>query len=340
MGYKNRMTAGRKSKPVPISQCLAIGDLLRLADACIRDGRLLLRGDRSSNVAMLIRVAVTHMVKAVVISERGRMIPSADVGAENLEDENPVKADLVALAALTHQEPPLRPDGTLRKMLDKAALRGCIDQGEAILTVIIEHFDVDLAGQDPAGHANPMRPEPAAAAASASTRVAAGPSRKKALLEPGRFVPGRPYRPKADKEAPSDMPAPPQVVHTPARQPSRPSSDVSSVSFWSLMDRWRVADLDALALLGHTGGLTRKGTRPRFKLNDAETDMLIRLQDIDEALRSAGLEPRKWLREAVATAPLLGAMPLAFVMQNRLLGARDLAHYIFRQGLRLSLGNK
>ena len=106
MGDRNRITAGHKSKPVPISQRRAIGNLLRLADACIRDGRLLLHGDRSSNVAMLMGSAATHTVEAVVISERGQMIRSADVGAENLEDENPVEADLVALAALTHQEPP------------------------------------------------------------------------------------------------------------------------------------------------------------------------------------------------------------------------------------------
>ena len=338
------MTAGRKSKPVPISQRRAIGNLLRLADACIRDGRLLLRGNRSSNVAMLIGVAVTHMVKAVVISERGWMIPCANVGAESLDDENPVKADLVALAALIHQEAPLLPDGKLREILDGAALRGCIDQGEAILNAIIVHFDVDLAGQDPAGHAEPMRPEPVAPAASTSTStstpVADGPSRRKDLSAREGGVPGKPYRPMSNQEAASDTPAAPQVVRAPAKPPSRPSSGVSSVSFWSLMDRWGVADLDALVLLGHTGGLTRKGTRPRFKLNDAETNMLIRLQNIDEALTSARLDPGKWLREAVAAAPFFDTTPLSFITQNRLPGARDLGHYIFRQGLRLSLSNR
>ena len=333
------MTPSQKSKPVSISQRHAIGNLLRIADACIRDGGLLLRGGRSSNVAMLVGLAAARMVEAVLISERGQIIPSAEAGSESLDDENPIKAELAALAAHTHQEPPLFPDGKLRKMPDGAVLRDRIDQAAAVLTAITEHFEVNLAGQGPAGHAEPMRPEPVAPAVSASTPVAHRPSRREALSDPGHAVPGKPSPTTARQEAPSGEPAPPRIVHAPATQPSRPSSDVSSVSFWSLMDRWNVADLDALALLGHTGGLTRKGTRPRFKLNDAETDMLIRLQDIDEALTSARLDPRQWLREAVAAAPLHGATPLAFITQNRLTGARDLAHYIFRQGLRLSLGN-
>ena len=31
-------------------------------------------------------------------------------------------------------------------------------------------------------------------------------------------------------------------------------------AFWTLMDRWRIDDLQALALIGHEGGLTKKLT--------------------------------------------------------------------------------
>ena len=338
VGDKNRMTLDCKSKPVPISQRRAIGNLLRLADACIRDSQLLLRGGRVCNIAMLVGLATRRMVEAAVISKRGRMIPFADAGPESLDDENPVKADLAALVAQIDQDPSLLPDGKLRKGFDEAALQACIDHAAAVLTDITAHFDVDLAGQGPAGNAKPMRDEAVAPVLSASTPAGRRPSKEKVRSEPGPPVLRQQYRPVPDLEVPSRLPVSAQVAHAPATLPHRPSSNVSSVSFWSLMDRWNVPDLDALALLGHAGGLTRKGTRPRFKLADPETDMLIHLQDIDAALRSAGLDPRKWLWNAVAEAPLLGVTPIAFLTQNRLSGVHDLGHYIFRQGLRLSLG--
>ena len=68
--------------------------------------------------------------------------------------------------------------------------------------------------------------------------------------------------------------------------------------------------------------------------------MLIRLKDMDAALRSAGLDAGKWLRAAVAAAPLLGATQPAFLTQNQLPGAHDLGYYMIRQGLRLSLANR
>jgi len=88
-----------KSKPVPISQHCAIGNLLCLADACIRDGQPLLREGRVSNIAMLVGLATRRMVEAAVISERGWMIPFAIAGPESLDDVNPVKAGLAGLVA-------------------------------------------------------------------------------------------------------------------------------------------------------------------------------------------------------------------------------------------------
>ena len=104
------------------------------------------------------------------------------------------------------------------------------------------------------------------------------------------------------------------------------------------MDDWGVSDLDALALLGHPGGLTRKGTRPRFKLDDAETDMAIHLRDVDAALRSLGLDPTRWLRTPLAEDPFRGATPLDFMTEHRSPGVRRLHHHILQLGLRLSLG--
>ena len=103
------------------------------------------------------------------------------------------------------------------------------------------------------------------------------------------------------------------------------------------MDRWGIADLDALALLGHTGGLTKKGTRPRFKLTDAESDMFVHLRNVDGALSTLGLDPREWLTKPIAAPPFSGSTPIALMMQDHVAGARALSRYILRQGLRLSL---
>jgi hypothetical protein len=106
------------------------------------------------------------------------------------------------------------------------------------------------------------------------------------------------------------------------------------------MDRWGVADPDALALIDHPGGLTKKGTRPRFKLVGAEADMLHRLQEIDGALTSLALDQGKWLYQAIAGPPFLGTTPIAFMTQNRAAGAREVSRYILQQGLRSSLGGR
>ena len=106
------------------------------------------------------------------------------------------------------------------------------------------------------------------------------------------------------------------------------------------MNRWGVAELDALAILGHFGGLTKKGTRPRFKLNPDEIDILTRLRDIDLALTTARLDPQEWLREPIAAKPFLGVAPLSYLSQSGLPGARELIHYIFQQGLRWSIADK
>jgi len=53
--------------------------------------------------------------------------------------------------------------------------------------------------------------------------------------------------------------APRQVVH-------QGPHDYTSTVFWALMDRWKLSDVEALNLIGHPGGLTKKGTRPRALL--------------------------------------------------------------------------
>jgi hypothetical protein len=43
-------------------------------------------------------------------------------------------------------------------------------------------------------------------------------------------------------------------------------SNLTTKVFWPLIDKWDIADEKALHLLGHEGGLTSTGKRPRFTL--------------------------------------------------------------------------
>ena len=318
----------------------AIGNLLRLADTCNRDAQRLLNDGSLANATMLVGLAVGRIVEAAVASETDRTLPVTNIGPQSLDDENPIKARVSDLAIRTRPEPSLLPDGRVRKALDNAVLRDCIDRTALVLAETAGHFAVNFAGEDPAGNAKSMRPEPVATVASRPLPpVQRSTSRKKAS-GPKDEVPETFGRTSAEAEP---QPMASAVLHTvpgSALQRSRSTSDLSSTVFWSLMDRWTVADLDALVLLGHSTGLTRKGTRPRFKLNPDQIDMLIRQRDIDGDLISAGLDPKKWLRKPVAATPFRGSAPLVFMMQNGLPGARDLGHYVFHEGVRMALRSR
>lgn len=111
------------------------------------------------------------------------------------------------------------------------------------------------------------------------------------------------------------------------------SPGVPSTQFWALIDRWAVADLDALTLIGHQGGLTRKGTRPRFRLDGEEAARFSLLRALDTALSALGREPRAWLRAAQAG----GGTPIEQLRDAGGDGARMLLRTLTRQGLAAGL---
>jgi hypothetical protein len=69
----------------------------------------------------------------------------------------------------------------------------------------------------------------------------------------------------------------------------------TSATLWSLMDRWRVSDEQALELVGYEGKLPTTGTRPRFKLSPEQERTVSTLLDVNTALSAAGFGP-SWLR--------------------------------------------
>jgi hypothetical protein len=47
-------------------------------------------------------------------------------------------------------------------------------------------------------------------------------------------------------------------------------------TFWSLMERWRVSDVEALELIEFWGKTGKSGRRPRFRLNTKQQRTLYR----------------------------------------------------------------
>lgn len=103
------------------------------------------------------------------------------------------------------------------------------------------------------------------------------------------------------------------------------------------MDRWQVPDEPALELLGHGDGLTRKKTRPRFKLTPAEAETLQLLQGLDASLARLAQDPAKWLRQPLKPAPFQGTRPLEWMLRHPGQGAQDLAQHLLQSALRASL---
>ena len=115
-------------------------------------------------------------------------------------------------------------------------------------------------------------------------------------------------------------------------------SNVTSAAFWELMARWKVADLTALDLIGHSAGLSKKGTRPRFKLAGEESEMVKLLFEIDEAVARQGLDPHAWVNKSLQAPPFEGTSPISYLTRNRLKGVKATSQYLLKNGLRLSMG--
>jgi hypothetical protein len=115
------------------------------------------------------------------------------------------------------------------------------------------------------------------------------------------------------------------------------ADSISSKLFWDLVDRWQVPDTDALALIGHEGGLTRKGTRPRFTLKGEETRRFANLAAIERLLIDIEGEAGPWLRRSQAGAPFARRKPLAFMVAGGAPAIDETRRFLEKQALRKSL---
>ena len=178
----------------------------------------------------------------------------------------------------------------------------------------------------------------------AAQTIAAVAELVEALSQPASEPVATPRPPPPPRPGPEPVPDPDPGPSGPTALGSSPQRDgraptaasVPSAAFWTLMDRWQVPDLDALALLGHAGGLTRKGTRPRFRLQGSEAARYAGLRALDQALEGLSLDPRRWLSTPQRPAPCKGAKPLDLLRRDAD-AARQLLHALHRQGFEAGL---
>ena len=315
--------AGRKdvaaAKGSSARSSLAMATLLRLADADLRDAAVLECGRDPRNAPALAGRAVARMVDAVVATEAGWPC-SATGDLDLVPDQNPLRRSLAGASALfppTASPIPLD-DGRTPPMPDRGTLHEGMLAARALLKDLATCFEVDLFGNGPAGRIAPIRPEPAPPPRQASkppvlkraSLPVPAPAKPEPASKPAKVASKRSTTTKATRrpERPIEkLPAAePHNIgeRSPIEARPRPGSTASS-RFWSLMDKWRVPDAEALDLIGHPGGLTKKGTRPRFKLAGDEVEMLRGAQEIDAALVALKLDASRWIPE-----PVKGARPL------------------------------
>ena len=151
-----------KAKPerTSITARLAIANLLRLADADLRDARVVMRGDSLRNAGMLLQSAVSRMAAAALIPEQGWSGTESRADTASLTEDNPVAAKLRELEAGQSRQVEPQPDGRLPQSPDGQGLKEDIERAGDALYLLTEHFDAALDSDEPAGDATSLRPPP------------------------------------------------------------------------------------------------------------------------------------------------------------------------------------
>jgi hypothetical protein len=316
----------------------AISSLLRLASSDAQDVQTLADAGSTRNAATLLRSAITRLIEAVIASEQGYTGPAE---ASRIGKENPLKQTLMRLDAFPDIQPALQKSGRLAPSPSVDSVSEPLRELTTVLHQFTQHFGVDLDDTGAARTADPLRPLARASApagtskskasADAVQREGSGDRRPQSLpVSSAAALPSRPAKYSAPPSGP-----PHRAEGT--RPAARSHSGLSSGMFWALADRWKLADIDALDLIGHKGGLTKKGTRPRFKLTEEEGEIVAAMRSLSETLEQLGLDPVQWLSAPIRPDPFRGTTPISMIRERRLQGLRDTSHYLTQMGLRLSL---
>lgn len=321
--------SGKKPRDGAAGARRGIATFLRLSTESERAARLLLNAGRVRPAGLLHADAAARLLDALLLSE-GRQ-PKGGALPCDLPDANTMKPALVSLWRDAQRSSLPGRDGTPPVFWEQAALATALEALRDATEEAAHHFgvrpdDVEAARTDEPPRAEvpppPEPPRPERGPRNATPGTASSPA--------GRRKRSRaPATPEAPASPPADVPQ-----HGPAMR--APRGPVSSSVFWLLVDRWKLGDLEALDLLGHAGGLTKKGTRPRFRLQGAEVERLGDLRTVDEALATLGIAPADWLRRPVKATPFNGRTPAELMLGSKE-GLRDAMHHILHQAFRRSL---
>jgi hypothetical protein len=342
----------QKGKP-PEALSRAVANLLRLASSDMKDAELLAAGRNPGNAPLLLHIAYRRMVEAVIATERGWPVPAKAIGPSQLPDENPLKLAFARLSKMARMPEPLSlpRDGSIPRNFEQDAFRQDVAGLRKLVQELAEKYRVDLLGDTAALNAVPVRPPAAPAPKPGRVERQSRPT-----LAPSAEAPKSRSRRSAETPAENTIKRSPIVISdsrskrqiTPAPQklegrspieapPSR--GNLTSAAFWGLMDRWALPDLAALRLIGHSRGLSKSGTRLRFKLLAEEAEMVKLLFEIDQAIRNLGLDPKTWVDKPIKTEPFKGGTPISYLTRNRLQGTQQVGRYILKNGLKLSISN-
>ena len=112
---------------------------------------------------------------------------------------------------------------------------------------------------------------------------------------------------------------------------------MTTKAFWPLIDRWGIPDDKALLLLGHAGGLTSSGGRPRFTLKAEEVERLRYLREIGTALELMFQQAGPWLQQSASALPFRGLTPLDYMIARGTPGLAEVQRFLARWGLSQAL---
>ncbi len=330
----------------------AVANLLRLTNSDIKDAELLSAGRYPDSASLLIYIGARRLLETVCATEHGWPVPSDAIDLDTVPDENPLKLALMRISKLMQQPTALTllPDGHLPKKFDLEAFRSDVKNVRKLLLDMSGRFGVDLFGNGPAERAVAARTEPV-------------PKPKQPGVRPKlRGVPPASNIPRQDPKPSKTVPPAKETRHPPifvsdtrpkrhvldAPQPVKRRSliasspnhkGITSATFWALMDRWQVSDLAALALIGHRGGLSKEGLRPRFKLVGEEAKMVYLAFEIDQTLRNIGLDPKMWVAKSIKATPFTDSTPVVYLAKNGVKGFQEVGRYLLKNGLNLSIAS-
>ena len=118
--------------------------------------------------------------------------------------------------------------------------------------------------------------------------------------------------------------------------PVRPGGTMSSATFWRLVDRLQLPDVEALELIAYAGKIGPSGKRPRFRLSTRQTHLASYLPEIEAALQAIGEAPG-WLVRRNRSVPFRGCSPVKLMAERGGKGMGDVLQFLNRAVLRRSL---